>query len=118
MADSGIFMGWTRPATGASHKAMELYKHIDGYFNLLHAEGRIASFDTVLLGANGGDLGGFVLIRGDRDKLDALRSSPQFRDVTVRGSMFLVGFRVLRAHMGSEVTGLLQAYQRVARELE
>jgi hypothetical protein len=117
MADSGIFMGWTRPATGASNKAMGLYKHIDGYFTRLHAEGRIANFDTVLLGAHGGDLGGFVLIRGDREKLDAIRSSAEFREVTVRGSMFLVGFRVLRAHMGSEATGLLQAYQRVAREM-
>ena len=116
MANSGIFMGWTRPITGASTKAMDLYKHMDGYLTRLHAEGRITTFDTVLLGAHGGDLGGFVLVRGDREKLDVIRSSPEFRELTVRGTMFLVGFRVLRAHMGSEVSELLTAYQRIARE--
>jgi len=117
VADSGIFMGWTRPVSGASGKAMDLHKRMDSYLRRLHAEGRVASFNTVLLGANGGDLGGFVLIQGDRNKLDVIRSSPEFRELTIRGSMFLVGFRVVRAHMGAEAAELLGAYQRVAREV-
>ncbi|MCB9742453.1 MAG: hypothetical protein H6740_07635 [Alphaproteobacteria bacterium] len=116
MNDSGIFMGWERPAPGEGAKAMELYKRMDGYLRTLHAEGRIDWFEFVILGPNGTDLGGFVLIRGAREKLDVLRSAPEFREITVRGNVSLLGFRVVRAHMGGEVRQILGAYQRVAAE--
>lgn len=116
MSDSGIFMGWSRPAIGQEAKAMGLYKRLTLYMRKLHAEGQIASFEPVMLGAHGGDLGGFVLIRGDRAKLDTVRSSPEFRELTVRASVSLQGFRVVRAHFGNGVEQILLAYQRIASE--
>ena len=115
MADSGIFMAWDRPAIGEGAKALELYKQMSAYFTRLHAEGRIDSYEPVVLGAHGSDLNGFVLVRGDRAKLDIIRSSPEFRELTVQGQVALLGFRVVRAHMGHEVAQILHAYARVAR---
>ncbi|MCB9761280.1 MAG: hypothetical protein H6739_15670 [Alphaproteobacteria bacterium] len=116
MNDSGIFMGWTRTAPGEGAKAMQLYKHLDTYLRTLHAEGRIDRYDMVILGPNGGGVGGFVLIKGNREKLDTLRSSPEFREITVRGNTSLLGFSVVRAHFGDEVRQILGAYQRIAAE--
>ena len=116
MNDSGIFMGWDRPAPGEGAKAMELYKLMDSYLRTLHAEGRIDWFEFIILGPNGSDLGGFILIRGAREKLDVVRSSAEFREISVRGNVSLLRFRVVRAHMGSEVRQILGAYQRVAAE--
>lgn len=116
MANSAIFMGWTRPASGQGAKAMALYLAMMNYLRTLHAEGRIDSFEPVLLGSNGTDLSGFVMVRGERTKLDEVRNSPKFRELTVRGSVALVGFRVIRAHMGRELEQLLASYQRVMME--
>lgn len=116
MADSGIFMGWNRPATGQDRNAFALNERLTTYMRTLHAEGRIDSFETVMLGAHGGDLGGFVLIRGEREKLDRIRSSREFRELTVRGSAALLGFRVVRAHFGAEVGEILKLYAQIASE--
>ena len=116
MADSGIYIAWGRTAPGKDPQAMELYQRLSAYMRTLHAEGRIDSFDPVMLGAHGSDISGFVLIRGERDKLDEIRNSPQFREFVVRGNIALTGFRVVRAHFGREVEQLLATYQRIALE--
>jgi len=38
------------------------------------AEGEIESFEMVLLEPHGGELGGFILLRGDQDKLARIRT--------------------------------------------
>ncbi len=116
MADAGIFMSWDRPAPGQGTKALDLYKRLTTYLTALHAEGRVASWEPVLLSAHGGQLGGFLLIRGKRENLDLVRESSQFREIMVRGNSAMLRFRVVRAHFGEEAQEIMNIYQRVELE--
>jgi hypothetical protein len=44
----------------------------------LQKKGTIKSFDTVFLDPHGGDLNGFLLMRGEPSQLDGLMSSPEW----------------------------------------
>jgi len=62
MANQALFLGWNRPARGREEQAMKLWGKTMEYYGKLQAEGRIESFEPVLLTAHGGDLNGFFLI--------------------------------------------------------
>ncbi len=110
MADSGILVGWDRVAPGEDVAAVELWGEITVYLTQLHAEGVIEHFEPVLLGAHGGHLNGFILIRGSQDALTRLRNSEAFLQLVVKANKRLLGFRVLRAHFGAEVQKLMRIY--------
>jgi hypothetical protein len=69
MADRVLFIGWNRPVVGREQQAMELWQKAMEYYGKLQADGRIESFEPVILTAHGGDLNGFVMLRGGAEKL-------------------------------------------------
>ena len=50
-------------------KRLAEFNEVLEYWTSLQQQGEIESFETVLLESHGGDLNGFVLVRGDQDKL-------------------------------------------------
>ena len=69
MADAGLFIGWGAPVRGREAKGLEVFSEALSYDGRLQQEGVIEGFETALLEPHGGDLQGFVLIRGSEDKL-------------------------------------------------
>ena len=110
MAESGLLLGWDRVVPGRDVQAVALWREMGLYLKKLHAEGRIAGFESVMLGAYGGKLNGFLLIKGERHQLDAIRNSTEFQILVVRANKNLLGFCSLRAHMGGAFTKLLDLY--------
>ena len=80
MANQALFLGWNRPARGREEQAMKLWGKTMEYYGKLQADGRIESFEPVILMAHGGDLNGFFLVRGDADKLSEIRHEDEFVD--------------------------------------
>jgi hypothetical protein len=62
------------------------------YYGRLQQQGEIDSFEPFGLEPHGGDLNGFLLVRGDRDKLARLCVSEAFMRPNLRG----VGGRAVR----------------------
>jgi len=110
MADAGLLIGWNRVVPGRDDSAVHLWNEMLTYFRRLHAEGRIERFEPVILGAYGGALNGFVLVRGDQDHLDQIRNSEEFLILNVRAQRALEGFAVVRAHFGEEAQKILRIY--------
>ena len=110
MADAGLLIGWNRVASGKSDKAVELWAEMLVFLRRLHASGQIERFEPVLLGAHGGTLNGFVLLKGTQENLDRLRNSEEFLRFNVRANKTLEGFAVLRAHFGEEAEKILRLY--------
>ena len=96
---------------GRETAGVEMWQEMLAYFTRLHAEGQISSFEPVLLGAYGGDLNGFVLVRGPQEKLDRFRNSDEFLKLNVRANKTLEGFLVVRAHFGAEAAPILRLYE-------
>lgn len=110
MADAGLLIGWDRVVPGKDAVAVELWGEMLTYLRSLHAAGHILSYEPVLLGAYGGSLNGFVLVRGNQELLDRMRNSDEFLLMNVRANKVLEGFLVVRAHFGEEAGKILRLY--------
>jgi hypothetical protein len=104
MADAGLFVGWGAVARGREKEAVDLFNEILAYYGRLQEEADIQSFEPVFLEPHGGDLAGFVLIRGDAEKLAAIRVSGEFTQYSIRAALFVDGFGVV----GADLEGRLQ----------
>ena len=110
MADAGMMLTWDRVVPGRDIQAVELWEEMGLYLKRLHAEGRVNAHEFVMLGAHGGNLNGFLLIRGDGDSLARVRASTEFQHMIVRANKSLLSFAVLRAHFGEDVERLMRLY--------
>jgi hypothetical protein len=109
MANRVLFLGWNRPVVGREKHAMELWQKAMEYYGKLQADGRIESFEPVLLTAHGGDLNGFVMLRGDAEKLAEVRRDDTFIDFTIQAGYCLQGFGVVVGYVGE---GLVDVFGR------
>lgn len=112
MANAALFIGWNRVVTGREQQGLELFMTANQFWAQQQAEGRIESFEQILLAPHAGDLNGFTLVRGDRAKLDALKQSTEYLDLQMRGMMLLDGLGAVDAHIGE---GMMQMVQRFGK---
>lgn len=104
MANSAIFVGWNRSVAGREQQAMDLFMKAMEYYGNLQNNGKIESFEPVVLSNHGGDLNGFVLIRGDAAKLDEVRREDTFRNFSIEANFCLENFGVIDGYIGDGVT--------------
>ena len=87
------------------------------FYTELQGGGEIESFEAVLLEPHGGDLGGFFLVRGEREALARVRTSEDFGRVIVRATMVVQRVGVVAATTGAELARRLGEFQQHAAEL-
>jgi len=104
MADAGLFIGWGEVVRGREAESLEVFNETLAFYGRLQEEGTIESFEPVFLEPHGGDLGGFILIRGDAEKLASLRVSEEFTQFSIRAGLIVNGFGVV----GADLEGRLQ----------
>jgi hypothetical protein len=90
MATASLFIGWNRPVPG---KETEAYGHVmrevSERIEMFKKAGWFESSQVVALTPHGGDLNGFILLNGERAKLDELRRTDDFETFSMKlGSMF------------------------------
>jgi hypothetical protein len=110
MADSGLFIGWGEVVRGREAEAVENFNSTAAYFSEIQAEGIIESFEPVFLEQHGGDLNGFFFLRGDAERLAALRVDPEFEDVILRASLIVDNLGVVGAALGGRLERQLGTY--------
>ena len=113
MADRILFIGWNRPVVGREQQAMELWQNAMEYYTKLQSDGRIESFDPVILAAHGGDLNGFVMLKGDAEKLSEIRREDTFIDLTINAGYCLEGFGVVVGYIGEGLTDAFDRWSKV-----
>jgi hypothetical protein len=80
MAEAGLWLAWGIPARGREPQALNLLKEsTTGYLERLAGDGQIERFDTAILRPQSTELGGFILIQGTQDQIDALRRDAEFQ---------------------------------------
>jgi hypothetical protein len=110
MADAGLFIGFGNPVRGRESQALELFNESIGYYSRLQEEGEIESFEPVFLEPHGGDLGGFILIRGEAEKLAALRVSEEFTQLTLRAGLCVESIGVVGADLAERLQRQMAFY--------
>ena len=117
MADAAIFVGWGQVVRGRESKALTVFNETLAYYGELQQAGTIESFEPVLLTAHGGDLGGFILLRGERAKLDALKATDAFARMTVRANLIVDNIGVIDAAIGGGLAANMSEFGAQIAEL-
>jgi dienelactone hydrolase len=66
---------------------------------------------------HGGELGGFILLRGDQDKLARIRSSDEFQRHITRGLLTVEHIGVVGASLGGQITAVMSLYAEQLEQL-
>jgi len=117
MADTALFIGWGYPHPGREEKAILVLNESIQYWKQLQQRGDIESFEVAMLELRAGDLGGFALLRGSREKLAALRAAPEFQRELMRASLVTQHMDVVEASLGEQVLQMATMYQADMAEL-
>jgi hypothetical protein len=110
VADAGLFIGFGNPVRGRESQAVELFNETIAWYTRLQEEGEIESFEPVFLEPHGGDLGGFILIRGEAEKLASLRVSEEFTQFTIKAALVVDSIGVVGADMGGRLQSQMEYY--------
>ncbi len=117
MADAGLFIGWGPPVTGREAKGLEVFAEALAYYGKAAQDGRIESQETVLLNPHGGDLSGFILVRGSEAQIAALRAEDEFERIVTRATLVVQDVGVVDASLGDGVQASIGVYQAAIADL-
>jgi hypothetical protein len=110
MSDFGLFVGFGTPVRGREKRAVELFNESLQYYASLQQKGTIDSFEVALLEPHGGELGGFILLRGQRDKIAQLRTDQEFVRLTNKAALAVEDIGIVGAVFGGELQRQMGEY--------
>jgi hypothetical protein len=116
MAGEALFVGWGQVVRGREKQALQVFQESMEYYGKLQQDGRIESFDVLLLGPHGGDLAGFVVLRGDRKALADVRFSEEFERLAARATAIIDSLGVIPAYGGDALSAQMSLLGEVADE--
>ncbi len=110
MADRMLFLGWTGVVRGREERALEVFNESMGLYGRLQQEGRIESFDAVMLLPNG-TLDGYMQIHGSAEQLAALKEDPDFRRLMADAGMIIEGMCLVDGMTNEAIAAQMALYQ-------
>lgn len=117
MAQGALFVGWGALIAGRERAAQGVLAGAMQYLERLRGQGVIESVEVVALEPHGGDLEGFVLVKGDKEALARLRVADEFVRVIVGVQLVHQKVGVVWAYTGAEMQTLFEAWSRQEEKL-
>jgi hypothetical protein len=111
MADAGLFIGWGEVVRGREDRALEVFNETIEYYGQLQSDGRIESFDVALLEPHGGELQGFVLLRGSEEQIDTVHRDDDFQRLMTKASLIIDDLGLIPAYIGEGLGRAMSIYQ-------
>jgi hypothetical protein len=112
MANAVLFIGWNRPIPGREQQSNDLFGKVVEYYTKAQSEGKIESFEPVLLNAHGGDLNGFMLVRGDAEKLSAFKREDTFQEYDTEAGYCLEGHGIINGVIGESLNNSISRWSK------
>ena len=117
MPGAALFIGWGPGVPGREQKALQVFNEGVAYWQRLQQQGEIDSFEVVMLEQHGGDLAGFALLHGDREKLERVRYSEEFLRLNARAGLVVENLGVVAGFTGEELNRFFADFQAQAADL-
>ena len=117
MAKGALYIRWGFPTAALAGKATKEFGEAIEYWKRKQQEHKIDSFEAVFLDYIGGDLSGFLLIRGDRENLSKIRMDPEFESRNQRVALLVPNFGIVDAFVGEELQRRMGDYQKALAEV-
>jgi hypothetical protein len=106
MADRVLLISWGATIPGREERSLEVFNDALGLYGRMQQEGRIESFDVVLLDPNA-SIQGYIELHGTHEQLDAAQQDEDFRATMLDASLVvenLTGVEgVTNEALGSEI---------------
>jgi hypothetical protein len=116
MAEAGLFIGWGQVVRGRETKGLGVFGDAVNFWTAQQESGAIEGFETVLLGPHGGDLAGFILVRGSNEQIAAVRANEEFQRINARAGAIVDGLGIIDAVLGDGIGPALSIFQDVIAE--
>ncbi len=113
MPDRVLFLGWNRPVVGREQQALKLFQKAIEYYSKLQATGKIESFEPILLTHHGGDLNGFIILRGTAKNLAEIREEATFIEYSIEAGYCLEGFGIVSGYVGEGMKDTLARWTKI-----
>ena len=110
MAERMLFVGWGQVARGREERALEVFNETIGLYGRMQQDGRIESFDTVLLAPNGA-MDGHVQLKGSAKQIADVRESEDFQRLTVDAGLIVDDLRLVDGYCNEGVAKQMGLYQ-------
>ena len=117
MAEAGLFIGWNAPVRGREEKAVQVFGEAMAYWASLEEDGKVEGSQAAFLRPHGGDLGGFMLIRGTREQIAALQQEEEFDRFNARAALVVEGYGAVPAILDEGLADQMQLYQEMVAQL-
>ena len=114
---SALFVGWGALIPGREKTARSVLGEAMQYLRRLQKEGTIDSIEAVALEPHGGDLNGFVLVKGDQERLARLRVEDEFVRIIVGVQLVHSNVGVVGAYTGAEMQSLFAIWDQQEEKL-
>ncbi|MGZ4354126.1 MAG: hypothetical protein ACXVZ4_11315 [Gaiellaceae bacterium] len=118
MTDTALFIGWGPTYPGREHLARKLFDETLEIFEAQKRAGEIESFEPVLLGPHGGELEGFIIVKGDPAKLMELQMREDVQRLRIKAQTLSAHFGIVLATVGDGVKRSFALYDEIVKELE
>lgn len=117
MPKGALYVSWGELIPGREEQGSGVLQDAMRYLGEMQGAGRIDGAEAAILEPVGGTTLGFVLVKGDRDALAALRVSEEFLRIIVGIQLVHRNVAVAWAHTGAEMGQLLGIWARREAEL-
>lgn len=115
MANHALVIGWNKAVPGQEKRALEGFQRSMSFWGKQLVERNIEAFEPFFLSSHGGDLNGFMLIKGEREKLQKIRWSDEFREIEFDAVQYLEGLGVNEAVCGDGVAPAMALYMKTLK---
>jgi hypothetical protein len=117
MAEAGLFIGWGQTVRGREAKGLQVFDEGVQFWRGQQASGAIESFEVVFLAPHGGDLAGFLLVRGSHEQIAAVRANAEFQRINARAAAVVDGLGIIDATLDDGLEPAIETFRAVITEL-
>src|SRR4051794_13808926 len=116
MADRVLFISWGASIPGREERGLEVFNEAVGLYGRFQQEGRIESFDVVLMNTHH-DIDGYMALHGTHEQLDAVEEDDDFRRTLVDASLIVENIRVAEGVTNEGVAHDMALYQEAIQKV-
>jgi hypothetical protein len=110
MADRVLFISWGEVVRGREVAGLENFNETIGLYGQMQQDGRIESFDVVLL-EPAMDILGYIEVHGSAEQLAALKDSEDFRRSLVASSLIVDNLKMTDGYTNEGIAREMTYYQ-------
>jgi hypothetical protein len=110
MADRVVFISWGQVVRGREERAMENFNETIGLYGKMQQDGRMESFDVVLLNPSTG-MDGYLVLHGSADQLNALKESEDFQRQLASATLIVEDLKMVDGWTGAGIAKQMEIYQ-------